>query len=729
MKLLSWLFKHLGPVFLMMLIVGCNPFKSSEVNSRTPGSGGGNFDSAPPSVGGGSSITLTVEKLYPVNGSSWLKYISAGTSGSTQFDRVDTACAGSESGNINACFHGGDKLKITISQYSSCSGLEITDSESVFIWSCFVKSGQAVFYSTGFKSGKGLGDLIDFTAKDWKSMSVSLYQNSVLKGQSVSQKWWSTSTNPIVDLPDSSATAQVITGYSPGTILIASANMNSRGYGIDQDSVAIVTKPGSSINLTGSAQNCNYTDGETNTGANALALFCLGAQKYIWFEGEYNDPSNASDPLFSLYAIKFSTFHKLTVNNGPNGNLIYAVNSDYNRYTSFKVQKFVGTWSLLMYTNSSYNYFHDLTIAKVLSTSYYSLVDLDSNSHRNIITKATFAQHTRATVNVFGTNNILTDIVNLAGDRLSIAGNKNTISHMSSYAMSTAGLQIDPQGGPAPTMNTINQVFSGYNLYPVFFNGSTDTLASQLSIFTDAFWSLGFGMTNNTDSKFTNALIMSDSTHSNNCDVSGGVNQGLVNGTCAITGLSDALKITYPAGTTLTPVYGAIAGADTANPSSQPSGVVSASAITDFVNFSNRFRGWVDTAPSGIGPCDGTKNCAVFDIRFKSTDIIFRNTSGDGQNQNSAFVANAACPSAVHGNKAIVDQSDDARTFLINAQEIISDGIGNENGLCESSEACIYSPNFGAYQGDGDYKANGTCNFQNGTVSNVIMYAYPTNGI
>ena len=714
-------------VLLVLALSGCNPFSKPSISSRDSSSGGGNFDTPPPSIGGGS-ITLSVEKLYPVNGAGWLKYISAGTSGTTMYDRVDAACVGTESGDINACIHGGDKLKVSVSQYSSCSGLELTDSESVFAWSCFIKSGQVVFYSTGFKSGKGMSDLIDFTSKDWKSMSVSLYQSSVLKGQSVSQKWWTTSANPIVDLPDSSASAVVLSGYASGTILIASANMNSKGYGVDQDSIAVVTKSGVSINLTGSTQNCNYNDGETTTGVNSLALFCLGSQKYIWFEGEFNDPSHASDPMFSLYAIKFSTFNKFTVNNGPNGNLVYSVNSDYNRYSSVKVQNFTGTWSLFMYTNSSYNYLYDFTISKVLSTSYYSLVDFDSTSNRNVLTKATFSQHTRSTVNVGGSNNILTDIVNIAGERFLVSGSKNTLSHVSSYAMSSVGLMIDPNGGPAPTMNTINQIFSGYSYFAVIFNGSAQTLASQMSIYTDVAWALGYYMTTNTDSKFTNSLIMSDSSSGNNCYINAGSNQGLVDGTCAMSGLSDGLKITYPVATTLSPVYGAVAGSEAANVSSQPSGFVSATAITDFVNFSNRFRAWVDSSTNS-GMCDGSKTCSILDIRFRSADTVFRNTSGDGQTQNTAFVAGATCPAAVHGNKVLVDQSDSARTFLINAQEIIGDGLGNDNGLCESGEACLYSPNFGAYQGEGDYKNNGTCVFQNGTVTNVIMYAYPTNGI
>jgi hypothetical protein len=51
-------------------------------------------------------------------------------------------------------------------------------------------------------------------------------------------------------------------------------------------------------------------------------------------------------------------------------------------------------------------------------------------------------------------------------------------------------------------------------------------------------------------------------------------------------------------------------------------------------------------------------------------------------------------------------------TFLINAFEIDSNGIGNDNGLCKSNEHCIYAPNIGAYQGEG-----------------ALIGLYPTTGI
>ena len=69
--------------------------------------------------------------------------------------------------------------------------------------------------------------------------------------------------------------------------------------------------------------------------------------------------------------------------------------------------------------------------------------------------------------------------------------------------------------------------------------------------------------------------------------------------------------------------------------------------------------------------------------------------------------------------------------------EVIGDGIGNENGFCESNEACIFTPNVGAYQGHGNLVSANTpvsntptCSDigTGGTITNVTLYKYENNG-
>jgi hypothetical protein len=127
------------------------------------------------------------------------------------------------------------------------------------------------------------------------------------------------------------------------------------------------------------------------------------------------------------------------------------------------------------------------------------------------------------------------------------------------------------------------------------------------------------------------------------------------------------------------------------------------------------------------GECTSGNTCRIFDFTLKNTGTNYYNRSGNGNTANSAFTNGAACPAEVAGSTAITDLNQvTAHTFLPNAVEIVGDGLGNDNGLCESGEACIYTPNIGFYQGTGNYSTN-SCIFSNGTVSNVIMYGYPTN--
>ena len=65
----------------------------------------------------------------------------------------------------------------------------------------------------------------------------------------------------------------------------------------------------------------------------------------------------------------------------------------------------------------------------------------------------------------------------------------------------------------------------------------------------------------------------------------------------------------------------------------------------------------------------------------------------------------------------------------MNAIEIMNDGTGNENGLCESQEACLYTPNLGAYQGHGNLvELTGSAIGAGATMKSITLYKYETNG-
>ncbi len=248
------------------------------------------------------------------------------------------------------------------------------------------------------------------------------------------------------------------------------------------------------------------------------------------------------------------------------------------------------------------------------------------------------------------------------------------------------------------------------------------------------------------NSKFTGLLLVGTN-DTDNCNQSGGTNPGLSDQTCTTTGtdgsnsytggyLSDA---TLRTGLTAESAFvGKVSSADINN--SDTNGGASFPADPDefdWVNFDNIYRSWgIDGSAfpnadhrsvweSGAG--------RIWDFRLRSsmTNPLL-NRSGDGTSDNAAFVADVACPSAVDGNATATDQQTSANTYLLNAIEIVDpeaegySSTGDHDGLCESNESCLYAPNFGAYQGQGNLIS---CTFSDGTVSGITMYGYDENGV
>jgi hypothetical protein len=211
----------------------------------------------------------------------------------------------------------------------------------------------------------------------------------------------------------------------------------------------------------------------------------------------------------------------------------------------------------------------------------------------------------------------------------------------------------------------------------------------------------------------------------NGCDTASGIlapNDG-INATCGLIAPSNATAVTI--GNIKNSVLGLI-NSDSHFPGYSGTTGFPFSNLSSQTFFDNIFTGILDTNNTNCGTGD---TCYLHSAKLKSTDTVVLNKSGNLSTTNSAFptLSTDPCPAEVHGNITATDQLTTPNTYLLNAMEIIGDEIGDDNGLCESNEACIYAPNIGAYQGSGDYTTK-SCVFQNGTVTGVKMYAYPTNG-
>ncbi len=202
---------------------------------------------------------------------------------------------------------------------------------------------------------------------------------------------------------------------------------------------------------------------------------------------------------------------------------------------------------------------------------------------------------------------------------------------------------------------------------------------------------------------------------------SGPLGAAVTNNSNCVTGVSFASGL-----------LGKIDANDTFNSTLQDGLGTASSSVTDWLSFQNFYRQWGlngDSFPavSNRGRCTGS-GCKIWDWRVRDNSgtgpLLNNSLTGGAPDSNGTFIPGSACPSAVNGNEADTANS---KTFLRHALEINDDSIGNNNGLCESGEACVYAPNPGAYQGEG--ALTGSCNFTPGTVTGVTIYAYPTIGI
>lgn len=195
---------------------------------------------------------------------------------------------------------------------------------------------------------------------------------------------------------------------------------------------------------------------------------------------------------------------------------------------------------------------------------------------------------------------------------------------------------------------------------------------------------------------------------------------GLVHETCAPSGASDAVVETgLDLGESFT---GPVASDDVVNDDDE-SGTAGGAGIRDWLGFESRYRVWARDGewpdPASLaGPCGTAATCRIRDWRVETSDDVLREIHGHA-------ASGEDCPASVAGDVAATDFHSTPNTFLLHAFETVLDGVGDEDGLCESGESCIYSPNRGAYQGEGSPEA---CAFATGLVSDVEMLAFHANG-
>ena len=327
-----------------------------------------------------------------------------------------------------------------------------------------------------------------------------------------------------------------------------------------------------------------------------------------------------------------------------------------------------------------------------------------------------------------------------SGVALQLAAHNNTLSGVTVTNNSVGGVFMD-----GSTANTLLGVAASNNDAGVVLQNGSDNNA-LLDVAAANNVSSGIALFNASNNQFSGLLRVGD--NNVDCFETGGTNPGLVDGTCA----SGA---TLTAGITLANSFvGKVMNDDSQN-SNNSSGVASFpldAASFDWSQFDSPFRAWgIDGSPA-FPNADQQGQWTTGDGRIwdwslakgdtgnsSSPALLGVITFSPGRNSNNDLVVHAwngtpgspndaACSSEiVTGSEySLLDGGFCFTDYLRAAVEIMGDGIGNDNTLCESNETCLYTPNIGSYQGHGNLVAEGSYSF--GTVQNVTLMKYQTNG-
>jgi hypothetical protein len=647
-------------------------------------------------------ICPSVEALYPVNGANWNDYVN--NDGSNGFNANDTSCSGSGN-SYGSCLHGGEMRVVILNDVTSCEGFTAKDSLNAFNWSCDDSTGTAQLISTSLRKGLALSDLIDFANPAWLENDVIISRSGNQVGRTPTTTWWS---NPLFVDNDGGSLA------TPGTIYLVTTNPNTN-YSFDENKIGLVVQP--TIEMTGSG-----------TGY----VVAANGRNYLWVEGDIN----------------------------ANGNIrgIAWDNVSYSVMRQIQVSNVAGGGSAAIYLQTSHN---NILINTRVTNSFNSGLFLD-NSSQNIIDGIVAINNGDAGIRVTNNSdkNLFTNIVTANNDNesnstgggflIDQSSNDNKVINATVTNNRLSGLTINGSDG-----NLLMNFVGANNLASLLIITSDKTTIANLAGTDSRRYAVLVRNSNN--NYFTG--IFKTGNNIKNCQVDDldtipDIAPGLIDITCTDTGadgsstytgqISDA---TLETGVTTTTSFVGKVFIDDMTNTSDTQGAATLANISDWLRFENFYRGWgsdgnpyPDLSTSGKLPscinyltsaqqdeaaCLDDGGTWLSNGRIWDWNLVKGDTGDSG---GSALLDVLGLPI---GDDTITHSWSDASTttFLHHAIEIQGDAIGNDDGLCESNEACIYTPNIGGYQGHGNLLPAGPfTDSVSGGITGVELYQYESNG-
>lgn len=636
----------------------------------------------------------TNNALYS-NAPNWNSYVL--NNGSNLYNATNTPCTGAERNGYRYCIHGGERRVTTLIDQTSCAGVTASDSLNAFDWTCNDGTGAARVISMGLKNHAGLSDLIDFDAKAWRSMGLKIYRDGIPIGQVANSVWWS---NNIGEAPPSGGN---LSPGQDGYIYLVSAD-RAASYTLAAGKLAMLIKPG--VTLQG-------------PGNNSAPVVSANTQNFLWLEGRINAIGDQRGVYFQTGA--FWVLRNVAVANAT-GDGIGFLDSDSGLYQDI-VAVNNGGYGMVLNACTRDTFINIRTTLNsngfAMTTCGNSVVNgliADNNTNVGLI----YSDSLRNVFsNILSVNNGGVGIRNNAGDtnllKNLVVANNGGVGIQTSYCSSNNFADTILANNASGLVNS--PACSSMNYKNLIVSNHSDPNGAGIKI-------TGSSATPYI-AKFDGLLrVGNNSTH---CDVPISVvsSLGLAgDGNCTPISPSTAtLTLDNSVDARLTH-SGQLISNDRNN-SADSNGVAEFAFLNnvDWVTFEHPYRTW-SSAGSGFlasdtqGKCGNGQTCRIIDWRLKTTDVLAKNARSVPVGSDIESIA---------WTPFAVGSTSPSTTYLENSVEIFADDIGNDNGLCESNEACLFTPNIGAYQGHGELipmTGIGT----GATLVNITLYQHNFNG-
>jgi hypothetical protein len=531
----------------------------------------------------------------------------------------------------------------------------------------------------------------------FRSNKVSVYQNGRrISESSLSNTWW---TNSFTDL---STNPSVNTA---SMIYVGSGMILNDGINILADKVALMTERPNGVirwDNAASGNNCNPSTG--GTGSAAKCMIHGANRNFVWIEVDMNGdgfPGNTNNGFvaINIAGLKFSRIVNSDIRNSWDptyGYGLYLFSSSWGNLIQNVVIGYHNRGGIYLAGTAIKNVFSQVKLDSNGDGATLKALDIATTANDNIFSQVLLTSNKNGGLNALSQGSVYSHftVVNNSGDGVTQSNNYSSFNQFVVANNTNRGFQL-----------TSSPANSRYSNVVVAHNSN-----QEVNIVAAGSNSLWHGP----------VVLPSPSSV---CVPSTPTAYGL-NSSCGKTGFSYGSNVDQVTDINASTFIDKVTSSDALN-SDDSGGVASYVSISDWFQFENFFRHWgnydnINPFPNPAGTQTGicaSGTCQIWDWSIAA--------GGTLTNYNGTLIDGSTCPDSISGPvNAQISETYTASGvyFLSNAVEILNDSLGNDDTLCNSNEACIFSPHFGAYIGHG--QINRSCHFVDSTITGVTMYGY-----